>query len=360
MASGPVVVWSLHIRGKVYTEVPLAALVVAAVVALALSEGFRRRIPSVLLGVVLGLGLLTKWSFAFFMGIPAALAGCARCPAKHRVGASGLGRSNSGGAGSRVCAGGCGAVDTLRTHDWLLAGTGAGAGFGRDRLALTGDVDRAGLVNVGLCVMAVTAVARPWYWSHLASMQEFLAANMAQKYYGDPVSGLAAWPFYPSVLATRVMSTPLLSASSRVSARVSQRLPPRWCAEVRPDPGLRHDHPRSALPLKGATSSQASASWPSWVCGHGCSGTDGEVGCSGARPRRYIQLDSLRSGRRVPAASLGCALLFLRTSWGTRHGIYAAYQDLLRPRWRFLPVPNPPVLGQSESRVDGVGHCGHF
>ena len=37
----------------------------------------------------------------------------------------------------------------------------------------------------------------------------------------------------------------------------------------------------------------------------------------------------------------------------TRHGIYAAYQDLLRPRWRFLPVPNPPVLGQSEAEWTG-------
>jgi len=33
----------------------------------------------------------------------------------------------------------------------------------------------------------------------------------------------------------------------------------------------------------------------------------------------------------------------------TRHGIYAAYQDLLRPRWRFLPVANPPIHGRALS-----------
>jgi len=30
----------------------------------------------------------------------------------------------------------------------------------------------------------------------------------------------------------------------------------------------------------------------------------------------------------------------------TRHGIYAAYQDLLRPQWRFLPVTSPPIHGR--------------
>ena len=74
MALGPSIVWSLHIRGKYYTEVPLAALCVAAVVALSSSDNFRRRIPSVLFGLCLGLGLLTKWSFAFFMGPASALA----------------------------------------------------------------------------------------------------------------------------------------------------------------------------------------------------------------------------------------------------------------------------------------------
>ena len=69
----PVVVWSLHIRGKYYTEVPLAALVLGAVVAYCASDGFRKRYPSLLFGLFLGLGLLTKWSYAFFLGPMAAM-----------------------------------------------------------------------------------------------------------------------------------------------------------------------------------------------------------------------------------------------------------------------------------------------
>jgi hypothetical protein len=33
----------------------------------------------------------------------------------------------------------------------------------------------------------------------------------------------------------------------------------------------------------------------------------------------------------------------------THHGIYQAYRDLMRPRWRFLPIANPPIHGQPVS-----------
>ena len=358
MAWGPVVVWSLHIRGKVYTEVPLAALVVAAVVALALSEGFRRRIPSVLLGVVLGLGLLTKWSFAFFMGIPAALA--VVLAVRRSIGSVRLGWV------AAVAAALVPAFVLAGAAQWIPFGLTIGFWLGVV-LALAlgviawrspGDVDRAGLVNVGLCVVAVTAVAGPWYWSHLASMQEFLAANMAQKYHGDPVSGLAAWPFYPSVLTTRVMSTPLLLCVLTGLVLACRKGTPslvRWSALTL----VCGTTILSLLPYRSGRYVIAGIGllailglWP-WFARARMVKWAAPVALALGLMHQLSWIPFAAGGGSLPHHWAVFTLPAPDLMGNTRHGIYAAYQDLLRPRWRFLPVPNPPVLGQSEAEWTG-------
>lgn len=358
MAWGPIIVWSLHIRGKVYTEVPLASLVVASVVALALSDGFRRRLPSVSLGILLGLGLLTKWSFAFFMGIPAALA--VVLAIRRSVGAGPLGWLAAGVSTLvpvLILAGAAGWVPyALTAGFWtgvvLALSLGIMAWRAPERF------DRAGLANVGLCVLAVTAVAGPWYWSHLASMQEFLAANMAQKYHGDPVSGFAAWPFYPAVLTTRVMSTPLLLCALFGMGLALHRSAPalvRWSALTLVSGttilGLL-PYRSGRYVIAGIGLLAILALWP-WV--------------SRVRLARWAAPTALALGLMhqlswIPLAAGGGSLphhwsIFSLPApdlmGNTRHGIYAAYQDLLTPQWRFLPVANPPVLGQSEAAWTG-------
>lgn len=208
----PVIVWSLHIRGKFYTEVPLAALVVASVVCWVGTHGFRRRGDSLLLGFFLGLGLLAKWSFAFFLGPPMALAwalGFASCARLLRL---------------RIV---LASLFLLAIAGLVLGATGAwppglrvapaviGVGFGATmwfRHRYPGQFHKDTTrrwVNILLATGVLLAVAGPWYWANLPGLQAFLADNMAQKYHGDRIPTLTGLPFYPAVLLTRVLGTPL-------------------------------------------------------------------------------------------------------------------------------------------------------
>ncbi|HYN87380.1 MAG TPA: glycosyltransferase family 39 protein, partial [Ardenticatenaceae bacterium] len=56
-----------------YLDFPLTAAVAASIAALLHTGRFHRRAPSLLFGLSLGLGFLTKWSFAFFLVAPVAL-----------------------------------------------------------------------------------------------------------------------------------------------------------------------------------------------------------------------------------------------------------------------------------------------
>lgn len=358
MAWGPVIVWSLHIRGKVYTEVPLASLVVASVVALTLSDGFRRRLPSVFLGLLLGLGLLTKWSFAFFMGMPAALAvvlavrrsvdftvrGWVAALASALVPALVL-----GGAAEWVPYG-------LTMGFWL--GVILAVSLGLMAWRTPDKVSRAVLTNVGLCVVAVTAVAGPWYWSHLASMQEFLAANMAQKYHGDPVSGLAAWPFYPAVLTTRVMSTPLLACVlGGVVLSLWKGTPSlvRWSALTLASGttvlGLL-PYRSGRYVIAGVGLLAILALWP-WFARARLVKWSAPLALALGLIHQISWIPFAAGGGSLPHHWAIFSLPAPDLMGNTRHGIYAAYRDLIRPQWRFLPVPSPPVLGKSEAEWTG-------
>jgi hypothetical protein len=357
MTLGPVLVWSLHIRGKYYTEIPLAALVVAAVVALAASDMLRRRGPSVLFGVTLGLGLLTKWSFAFFLG-PVAAGALTLATAR-----SLNSRVHGFAAAAAVLA-----VPLLvlaGAAGWVPYGITAGFWLGISLAVLLVGITakapqffapqaRTVLLNVGLVALVCVLIAGPWYWRYLPTMQEFLAANLAQKFHGDPVSGLAGWPFYPAVLFTRMMSTPMLllallggvlslrrgahpllrwSVIALVSGTVILGvLPYRAGRYLVPGTGLlsiiavlglvRFDRlARVALPMTVGLGLAHQLSWIPMAAG-------------GSVLPHHIALFTL------PEPDL---------MGNTRGGIYTAYQDLLHPKWRFLPVASPPIHGRSLS-----------
>jgi 4-amino-4-deoxy-L-arabinose transferase-like glycosyltransferase len=56
-------------------DAPLTAMVALSLYLLIRSQGFSRRGPSLFLGLVCGLGLLTKWTFPVFIALPLAAAG---------------------------------------------------------------------------------------------------------------------------------------------------------------------------------------------------------------------------------------------------------------------------------------------
>jgi 4-amino-4-deoxy-L-arabinose transferase-like glycosyltransferase len=58
-------------------DAPLTAIVALALYLLIRSESFSRLGPSLLLGLVCGLGMLTKWTFPLFMAVPLIVAGIA-------------------------------------------------------------------------------------------------------------------------------------------------------------------------------------------------------------------------------------------------------------------------------------------
>jgi hypothetical protein len=364
LALGPVLVWSLHIRGKYYTEVPLAAIGVAAVVALVASEGFRRRFPSVLFGVFLGLGLLTKWSFAFFLGPIATLA------LVHT-----LFEATSHARLRWVIALVALAVPCLivaGAGGWVAYGLTVGVWSGVGLSVLIAWAHRTGkgwfelgsaprLVNLGLMVVLVLVIAGPWYWSYLPSMQEFLASNLAQKFHGDPVQGVMGWPFYPAVLTTRMMSTPVLFLFAAGTLLAFGRgAPPlvRICLFGLAVGSL----VLGVLPYRSGRYLVAGLGmltpvvlwplvrWPRFAR----VALPVTVLVSLAHQISWIPLAA--DGAKVPHHWSILSLPEPDLMGNTHRGIYQAYQDLLHPRWRFLPVANPPIhrVTPSSRLVDAI------
>jgi len=351
IAVGPVVVWSLHIRGKYYTEVPLAALGVAAVVAYAASDGFRKRLPSLVFGAVLGLGLLTKWSFAFFLGPVAVIAVVmtAKDALVHPV-VRWLVAAVALAIPLCVVAGAAGRISYgLTIGFWsavVLSVALIGLSWLRSEWFAEGGSRR--LTHVGLCALICIGIAGPWYWTYLPNMQEFLAANLAQKFHGDPVSGLYGWPFYPSVLVTRMMSTPLLVLFLLGAGLSLERRCPslvRWsvlglaCGAV----------VLGVLPYRSGRYLIAGlglvvpvALWPliRWpVVARWAVPATLAVGLS----HQLSWAPFAVGGARVPHHWSVLTLPAQDLMGNTRQGIYQAYVDLMRPRWRFLPLANPPI-----------------
>jgi hypothetical protein len=348
---GPVVVWSLHIRGKYYTEVPLAALVIASIVALAASDQFRNRVSSSVLGILLGLGLMTKWSFAFFLGPVAAVAVAIAVAQpfhgkRHRtiafVATMAVPILLAGGAANRIPFG-------LTMGVWLAIGVSTALLFIVKRKPDWAIPTASSTwLNVEICVGLCIIVAGPWYWTYLPTMQEFLAANLSQKFHGDPLPAQMGWPFYPAVILTRVMSTPL-SILFIIGAGL----------------GLQKSRsPLLAWSLLALLSGTLILGFLPYRSGRYI-----VAGLGLCVPAIVLTASHFKSVSRVALPILFASGLLHQASWiplafggahvphhlslftlperdlmgNTHEGVYQAYQDLLHPRWRFLPVANPPV-----------------
>ena len=374
IAMGPVVVWSLHIRGKYYTEVPLAALIVASIVALVASEQFRNRVSSGALGILLGLGLMTKWSFAFFLGPIASLAvalSVARTfhRKQHRaiafVATIAVPLLVAGGAANRIPFG-------LTMGVWLTILVAASLAFIVRRKPDVAIPSASSIwLNVGICVGLCIMVAGPWYWTYLPTMQEFLAANLSQKFHGDPLPAQMGWPFYPAVILTRVMSTPLCILFI-VGAGLG-------LLKTRP--------PLLAWSLLALLSGTLILGFLPYRSGRYI-----VAGLGLIIPVVILGAHQIRAVSQIALPMLFAAGLMHQSSWvmlafggahvphhlavftlperdlmgNTHEGVYQAYQDLLHPRWRFLPVASPPVQRTPTSAQlahaihDDAGSTPHF
>ena len=211
MCLGPILMYSLGLRQAFYTEPAVAALAAASVTALSWSQGFTRLWPSFFLGIFLGLGLLAKWSFGFFLGPPMVLA-VVLC--LYRLGTSpGVGLV-------AVAAGLLAAVLQLLDAAGKLQGGGL-AGILVGTLGVMGltvvgllrpgwlKEGLPGLGGLGLTVLVTVMLAGPWYLFTLRKMQIFLSSNTSFAYAGDPMGLTESWPFYPAVVMD-LLWTPVL------------------------------------------------------------------------------------------------------------------------------------------------------
>ena len=190
-----------------YTELPMSALGLCAVALWAASAGLSRARLAAAMGLVLGLGLLTKWTFAFFLGPPVALLVAftlLRAPTRWWLGlVAALSGALAGVGYSLAVAGLGGAV----VYAWP-------APAALCALALIGDalLSRAwgrgprparlgAALGAGALALCTAAVAAPWYIRRAGHVLEFLAMNLqVGNYDGDPMALAETWPFYPIVL----------------------------------------------------------------------------------------------------------------------------------------------------------------
>ena len=351
VALGPVVVWSLHIRGKFYTEVPLAAIGLACMVAWVASERFQRRRPAVILGLLLGLGLLTKWSFAFFLGPPMAMAwamGLAG-PLQNRRARLLTGCAVLGTVALLVV----GAAGRLMGGLWpgvvlgLVTGVSVLIARRRNPESFAADTTTR-WKNLAWATAILLIVAGPWYLMHLGQLQAFLTDNMAQKFHGDPISAVAGLPFYPSVLLTRVLGTPLavlLVLGGILALRPEHPPLARWCLLGLASGALI----LGVLPYRAGRYLVAGLGFVPPLVVLGLVrlprvGKAGAVLVLVAAIAHQLSWVPLRSGQlhvphHWPIFTLPEQDLF----GNSRQGIQQATLDLSQPRWRFLPVASPPV-----------------
>jgi 4-amino-4-deoxy-L-arabinose transferase-like glycosyltransferase len=136
-------------------DVALTAVTTFALFCLFWSKAFQRRWPSLLLGVAIGVGVLTKWTFIVFLIGPLVV----------------------------------GASMTLR------------------------HVTRARLVNLALAAAISLLIGLPWYLTNLGKLQEFLLFNsmLAGPQEGEaPIWSLESWIYYLRELLVRQMLLPFV------------------------------------------------------------------------------------------------------------------------------------------------------
>lgn len=134
------------------SDVPLVAMVALSSWLLIRCDGFRRRRASILCGLALGFGMLTKWAFVVFAGGP-----------------------------------------------FLVVAIATMASRARPRL-----------LNLGLALLAAAGVAAPWYLANLGPTLEFFRrASVYAHAEGDPTVGsLGSWLYYARNFVTSQVLLP--------------------------------------------------------------------------------------------------------------------------------------------------------
>lgn len=195
-------------RSYLATEPAVGAMAVATTLCLWLGGWLERPGWSVVAGAAAGLGLLAKWSFAFFMGPLCALV-VAYSLARAFRGAWGLAV-----AGSALAAAGSAVAWTADRvgREWPLGALGATVLLGL-LAAWRGRSPgwRSRLASVVLFCAATAATAAPWYLSNLEMMQLFLGKNLGHEYAGPVVPLSNRLSFYWFELTRGSMGVLLLA-----------------------------------------------------------------------------------------------------------------------------------------------------
>jgi hypothetical protein len=184
--------------------------------------------------------------------------------------------------------------------------------------------------------------------SHLGELQAFLTDNIAQKFHGDAVSTLDGLAFYPAVLLTRVLGSPLsalLLLGVGLSARRTHPALSRWTLLAL----LCGVAILGVLPYRSGRYLVAGLGLvvPAMVIGAASLPRIGQSAsilllvCGIAHQLSWIPLGAgwLQVPHHWPIFTLPEQDLF----GNSQAGIDQAQADLTRPRWRFLPVASPPV-----------------
>lgn len=208
--TGPALWLLAGLRHAFYTELALAATAALTLAALVHSDGLRRPVPALLAGLGVGLGMLTKWSFAFFVAPPVAVwvaAALWRAPRLRAHGAAlallVLGAAALAGAAAL----GRGSVESLAVVAVGLAGAGLVAAAALPRYLREDGLAR--VRGVALLLGVGGGIAAPWYIAMRGFLAEFLTSNLDAEYAGDPMGLWTSWPFYPAVLVG-TLGVPLL------------------------------------------------------------------------------------------------------------------------------------------------------
>ncbi len=191
-----------QLRGFYFSEIPLAALALGALACWDASDGLRRKLPAAGLAVCLGLGLMSKWSFGFFLGPPMLLALVVVMLRTLKRRPMGAGASVAAVVAAGTVAAGLGG--------WLYSGAFIGiailgalafvlAALALQAPHLLAEHGRERLIGAGILVLGVGLIAGPWYLGNAGAMQEFLSSNLEFDYDGELMPLAETWSYYPLV-----------------------------------------------------------------------------------------------------------------------------------------------------------------
>jgi hypothetical protein len=183
--------------GHFYTELPMMAVALWGAVLWDRSRDLTRPVPSLLLGLCMGLGLTIKWSFGFFWALPMALAfGFALFRAAHRPGIGAL-------VGVFALGG------TLSLGRWALGKGALGLPIAAlvailvlllvDRLSAARwpTARRPGpLLAPGLVALGAALAGGPWYLHERRIVADFFRRNVQGEFEGGGLGLSQTWSFY--------------------------------------------------------------------------------------------------------------------------------------------------------------------